>query len=79
MIYEHHKFVEKYLMKFKKNKKLYDKRKTIIEPTIGTIKVRQRFRGFLLRGLQKVKAEWVLATTGHNLLKIWKIKLANQQ
>jgi len=77
MIYEDREFVERHIEQLEKNRKLYNKRKNVIEPVIGIIKVRHRFRGFLLRGLEKVKTEWILVTTGFNLMKIWKLKLKN--
>lgn len=51
-------------------KALYGKRKCIVEPVIGQIKMRSGFWQFLLRGLQKVQIEWKIAATAHNLLKI---------
>ena len=36
----------------------------------GQIKQAMGFRQFLLRGLAKVKAEWQLVCTAHNLLKL---------
>jgi transposase len=49
---------------------LYGKRKCIVEPVIGQIKTRGGFTQFLLRGIQKVKIEWKIGATAHNLLKI---------
>lgn len=49
---------------------LYGKRKCIVEPVIGQIKTRSGFWQFLLRGVQKVRIEWKIAATAHNLLKI---------
>jgi len=53
-----------------KGKILYGKRKCIVEPVIGQIKTRSGFWQFLLRGLHKVRTEWKIAATAHNLLKI---------
>ncbi len=50
---------------------IYAKRKTIVEPVFGQIKQARGFRQFLLRGLAKVKGEWSLICTTHNLLKLW--------
>jgi transposase len=75
MIYEDQEFIAKYEKELEGNKDLYDKRKTVIEPTIGTIKTRHRFRRLLLRGLKKAKIEWMLVATGFNLLKIWGLKV----
>ena len=49
---------------------IYAGRKTIVEPVFGQIKQRQGFRQFLLRGVEKVGAEWALVCTAHNLLKL---------
>ena len=48
----------------------YDKRKTSVEPVFGQIKGARGFRQFLLRSHEKVKAEWALVCTAHNLLKL---------
>jgi transposase len=49
---------------------VYARRKTIVEPVFGQIKQRQGFRQFLLRGVEKVRSEWALVCTAHNLLKL---------
>jgi len=51
-------------------KKIYGKRKCIVEPVFGQIKTRGGFLQFLLRGLEKVRIEWKITATAHNLLKI---------
>lgn len=48
----------------------YRLRKTVVEPVFGQIKERQRFRQFLLRGIDKVAGEWALVTLSHNLQKL---------
>jgi hypothetical protein len=53
-------------------KALYAARKQIVEPVFGQIKSARGIRGFLLRGLEKVAAEWRLICLTHNLLKIWR-------
>lgn len=53
-------------------KLLYAARKHIVEPVFGQIKGVRGIRKFLLRGLEKVKAEWQLICLTHNLLKIWR-------
>lgn len=45
-------------------------RKQTAEPIFGAIKQARGFRQFLLRGLGKVRAEWSLPCTAHNLLKL---------
>jgi transposase len=48
----------------------YRLRKQLVEPVFGQIKQAMGFRQFLLRGLAKVKAEWQIVCTAHNLLKL---------
>jgi transposase len=48
----------------------YRLRKQIVEPVIGQIKQARGFRRFLLRGYLKVKDEWALVCTAHNLTKL---------
>jgi transposase len=48
----------------------YDKRKVTVEPVFGQIKGARGFRQFLLRGLERVRSEWRLVCTVHNLLKL---------
>lgn len=50
----------------------YRLRKQIVEPVFGQIKQARGFRQFLLRGIDKVKAEWALICTAHNLVKLAK-------
>ena len=53
-------------------KLLYAARKHIVEPVFGQIKSARGIRRFLLRGLEKVSAEWQLICLTHNMLKIWR-------
>src|ERR1700732_2325406 len=48
----------------------YRLRKQIVEPVFGQIKQARGFRLVLLRGIEKVKAEWALICTAHNLNKL---------
>jgi transposase len=48
----------------------YRLRKQTVEPVFGQIKQARGFRQFLLRGIDKVKAEWALICTAHNLTKL---------
>lgn len=50
----------------------YRLRKQVVEPVFGQIKQTRGFRQFLLRGADKVKAEWTLICTAHNILKLAK-------
>jgi hypothetical protein len=48
----------------------YRLRKQTVEPVFGQIKQARGFRQFLLRGIEKVSAEWALICTAHNLTKL---------
>ena len=48
----------------------YRLRKQLPEPVFGQIKQARGFRQFLLRGFEKVRAEWAIVCTVHNLLKL---------
>jgi hypothetical protein len=50
---------------------VYRMRKAVVEPVFGQIKEARGFRRFLLRGLEKVQAEWQLICATHNLLKLF--------
>jgi len=56
----------------KKGRAEYDKRKITVEPVCGQLKTVQGMRQFHLRGLVKVRGEWLLACTSHNLLKLFR-------
>jgi hypothetical protein len=51
---------------------IYRMHKAIAEPVIGQIKAARGFQRFLLRGQQKVRAEWVLVATVHNVCKLFR-------
>jgi hypothetical protein len=48
----------------------YRLRKQLPEPVFGQIKQARGFRQFLMRGFEKVRAEWAIVCTAHNLLKL---------
>jgi transposase len=48
----------------------YRLRKQLPEPVFGQIKQARGFRQFLLRGFERVRAEWAIVCTVHNLLKL---------
>jgi transposase len=52
---------------------VYARRKAIVEPVLGQIKHARGFRQFLLRGFEKVQAEWSLVCTTHNVLKLYRL------
>ena len=59
-------------LRTKRGRTIYAKRKEIVEPVFGQIKQGRGFRQFLLRGVEKVKGEWLLVCATHNILKLWK-------
>ncbi len=62
-------------MEQESSKKIYKRRKGIVEPVFGQIKNRG-FRGFSLRGFKKASGEFSLICMVHNLMKIVKAKQA---
>jgi hypothetical protein len=46
------------------------RRKVTAEPPFGQIKQARGLRQFLLRAIEKVRAEWSLICLTHNLLKL---------
>lgn len=52
----------------------YAQRASTIEPVFGQMKTRG-LRTFALRGMDKVRCEWSLWCTTHNLLKLWRASL----
>ncbi len=61
----------RHTLRTKSGRRLYARRKAIVEPVFGQIKQGRGFRQFLLRGLRKVRGEWALICTTHNVLKLW--------
>jgi hypothetical protein len=58
----------------------YRLRKQLPEPVFGQIKQARGFRQFLLRGFAKVRAEWAIICTVHNVLKLaqrWSLSAAS--
>ena len=44
----------------------YRLRKQVVEPVFGQIKQARAFRQFLLRGVEKVRAEWAIVCMANN-------------
>ncbi len=65
-------------LRSKKGAEIYAKRKAIVEPVNGQIKGARGLRCFLLRGLEKVDAEWRLIAASHNLLKLFRFRRSQQ-
>jgi DDE family transposase len=59
-------------LRTERGRKEYGKRKISVEPVFGQMKEGQGFRRFLLRGHRKVRGEWKLACTAHNMLKLFR-------
>jgi hypothetical protein len=53
-------------------RRLYRRRQAIVEPVIAHIKEVRGFRRFALRRLSRVRAEWQIICTAHNLLKLFR-------
>ena len=58
-------------LRTKPGRRLYARRKAIVEPVFGQIKQGRGVRQFLLRGMRKVRGEWALICTTHNVLTLW--------
>jgi len=58
-------------------RKVYSRRKAVVEPVFGQLKEARGFRRFLLRGIESVRGEWSLICTGHNLLKLFNASKAS--
>ncbi len=52
---------------------LYSRRKAVVEPVFGQIRVGQRFNRLSFRGLRAVSSEWKLVAACHNLLKLFRL------
>jgi hypothetical protein len=59
-------------LRTKRGRQRYKLRKEIVEPVFGQIEQARGFRAFLLRGLEKVRSEWLLICLTHNILKLFR-------
>ena len=59
-------------------RRVYARRKAIVEPVFGQAKEGRAFRRFSLRGYDKVAAEWALICLTHNLLKLFRVRTCPQ-
>ena len=66
-------------LRSKAGSRIYSQRKAIVEPVNGQIKEARGLRRFLLRGLEKVDAEWHLIAATHNLLKLFRYRRSQRQ
>ena len=55
-------------------RRIYGKRKSIVEPVFGVLKQQRGLRQFRLRGLDKVGTEFTLAAIAYNLTRIFNTK-----
>jgi len=58
------------MLKSKRGRKRYKKRRETVEPVFGHLKHNLGYKYFLLRGLMKVRAEFRLMCIGNNLKKM---------
>ena len=66
----HHELKMKKKLNTNAGRAIYDRRKVLVEPVFGNMKFNLGFRQFVLRGLKKVKAEFLLMCIAHNLKKM---------
>jgi hypothetical protein len=57
-------------LRTEKGKALYGRRNHTVEPVFGIIKAAMGFRGFSLRGKEKVSGEWTLVCLAYNLKRL---------
>jgi hypothetical protein len=57
-------------------RRMYAKRKMSVEPVFGIIKEVLGFRQFLLRGMEKVRAEWQLVCLAYNVKRLFRLSRA---
>lgn len=53
-------------------RKIYSRRKVVVEPALGNLSHNLGFRGFLLRGAEKAQGEFMLMCSAHNIRKLWR-------
>jgi len=61
-------------LRTKAGRKIYSRRKAIVEPVLGHIKAARGFDRFHLRGLWKVQGEWTLVTLAHNICRLFQAR-----
>jgi transposase len=66
-------------LRTKRGRERYARRKAMVEPVFGQIKHGRGFRQHLLRGREKMRAEWRLVSLTHNLLKLWRYEQSRWQ
>ena len=63
-------------LRTKAGRKVYARRKAVVEPVFGQIKQARGIRQFLLRGYEKAKGEWALICLTHNVRKMHRLCVA---
>ena len=58
----------------KAGRRVYSRRKAVVEPVLGHIKAARGFDRFRLRGVWKVKGEWTLVTLAHNICRLFRVR-----
>jgi len=66
-------------MEREESREKYRLRKQTVEPVFGTIKKWMGFTQFLLRGHEKVSAEWQLVTLAYNMKRLWRMQHAQNE
>jgi IS5 family transposase len=56
-------------------RKIYQRRKAIVEPVFGVLKEQRALRRIRRRGLANVAVEVTLAATAFNLTRLWRTAL----
>lgn len=59
-------------LRTRRPRRLYQRRKAIVEPAFGMIKSARGINRFHRRGFDAARHEWRLTATTHNLLKAWR-------
>ncbi len=68
-VYQQERAMKKKLSSVK-GRAIYDRRKVMVEPVFGNMKFNMGFGRFVLRGLRKVRTEFLLMCMAHNLKKM---------
>jgi transposase len=55
-------------------RRMYQRRKAVVEPVIGVLKQQRGLRQFARRGLRQVAVELALAATAYNLTRLWRAR-----
>jgi hypothetical protein len=56
----------------RRGRRLYDRRRWMIEPAFGDVKEHRGIRRFMRRGFAACRSEWRLVAATHNLRKLYR-------